>query len=76
MNAINGIADVLSRRDYERESYERHHRKRIVQPKNGAVDVNVRDLHEALQPPENVQHFERVVWRFFFVLVKLLLFLF
>ena len=56
VDAIDGVADVLSRRHDETERQQNHHRDAIVQPEDGRVYVDVADFDEILQTPEYVQH--------------------
>lgn len=56
VDAVDGVADVLSRRDDETERQQDHHRDAVVQPEDGRVYVDVADFDEILQTPEYVQH--------------------
>lgn len=54
--AVDRIADVLASGDDQRERYQQDHREAVMQTEHRAVDVDVRDLYEALQAAEYVQH--------------------
>jgi hypothetical protein len=54
--AVDRIADVLARRHYQRERDQEYDREAVVEPKNRGVDLYVRDLDEALEATEYVQH--------------------
>jgi hypothetical protein len=56
VDAVDGVADVLSRRHDETERQQNHHRDAVVQPEDGRVYVDVADFDEILQTPEYVQH--------------------
>jgi len=58
VNAVDGVADVLAGGDDQRERYQQDDREAVVQAEHGAVDVDVRDLYEALQAAEYVQHLD------------------
>lgn len=53
---VDGVAHVLSGRDDQRERDQQDHREAVVQPEDGCVDVYVRNLDQAFQAPEYVQH--------------------
>ena len=57
MDAVNGIADILTCGDNQGESQEDHHRQTVVQAEDGRVDSNMAHLYQVFQASENVQHF-------------------
>lgn len=57
VNAIDRIANVLPGSDDQRERDEKDDRETVVQPEHSCVDVHVRDLDQAFQASEYVQHF-------------------
>ena len=61
MNAVYGVAHVLPRGHQEAEGEAGHDGDGVVQPEDARVDLDVGELHEALQPPQQVQHGE--LWR-------------
>lgn len=54
--AIDGIADVLAGGDDEGERYQQDHGEAVMQAKNGAVGMNVRDFYKALEAAKYVEH--------------------
>lgn len=56
VDAVDGVADVLSRRHNETEGQQDHHRDGVVQPEDGRVDVDVADFDQVLETAEYVQH--------------------
>ena len=58
MNAVYGVAHVLPRGHQEAEGEAGHDGDGVVQPEDARVDLDVGELHEALQPPQQVQHGE------------------
>ena len=51
MDAVDRVADVLPRGDEEREAEAGHHGEGVVQPEDARVDLDMGELHQALQPP-------------------------
>ena len=58
MDAVYGVAHVLPRRHKEAEGEAGHDGDGVVKPEDAGVDLDVGELHEALQPPQQVQHGE------------------
>ncbi len=58
VNAVYGVAHVLPRGHQEAEGEAGHDGDGVVQPEDARVDLDVGELHEALQPPQQVQHGE------------------
>ena len=58
MDAVYGVAHVLPRRHKEAECEAGHDGDGVVKPEDAGVDLDVGELHEALQPPQQVQHGE------------------
>ena len=56
VNTVDWIAYVLSRRHDQAKCQQTHDGERVVESKDGTVDVNVTDFDEGLETPENVQH--------------------
>ena len=56
VHAVDGIAHVLPRGHYEGKRQQAHHRERVVQSENCAVNVDMDDLNQVLESPEDVQH--------------------
>ena len=48
VNAVDRIADVLARRHDQGERDQQDDRQAVVEPEYRGVDVDVRDLYEAL----------------------------
>lgn len=55
--AVDRVADVLAGGDDQGERDQYNHREAVVQSKDSAVGVDVRDFNEALETTEYVQHF-------------------
>jgi hypothetical protein len=66
VNTINRISNILTCGHYQRKSQQAHHRKGVVQPEDGAVDVHMADLGQVLQTTEDIQHFGYLFFRLFF----------
>jgi len=56
VDAVDRVADILSRRHNEAEGQQDHHRDGVVQPEDGRVDVDVADFDQVLETAEYVQH--------------------
>ena len=56
VDAVDGVADVLSRRHNQTEGQQDHHRDAVVQAEHGRVNVDVADFDQVLQSAEYVQH--------------------
>ena len=56
VDAVDGVADVLSRCHNETEGQQDHHRDTVVQPEDGRVYVDVADFDQVLETAEYVQH--------------------
>ena len=56
MNTVDGVAHVLSGSDEEREGEAGHDRDGVVQPEDAGVDLDMGELDQALEPPQQVQH--------------------
>ena len=61
MDAVDGVAHVLPRGHQKAEGEAGHNGDGVVKPEDARVDLDVRELHEALEPPQQVQHGE--LWR-------------
>ena len=60
VDAVDRIADILSRCHNETEGQQDHHRDTIVQPEDGRVYVDVADFDQVLETAEYVQHGGRI----------------
>ncbi len=60
VDAVDRIADVLSRRHNETERQQDHDRDAVVQPEDGRVYVDVADFDQVLETAEYVQHGGRI----------------
>lgn len=56
VDAVDGVAHVLAGRHDEAERDQDHDGDAIVQSEHGRVDVDVADLDEVLEAPEDVEH--------------------
>ena len=63
VNTVDGVADILSGGDNQRESQQEADGHGVVQPKNGTVDCHLADFDEALEASEHVQHFSGLLGR-------------
>ena len=58
MDAVDGVAHILPRGHQKAEGEAGHDGDGVVQPEDARVNLDVRELHEALKPPQQVQHGE------------------
>ena len=58
VDAVYGVAHILPRRHKEAEGEAGHDGDGVVKPEDARVDLDVGEFHEALQPPQQVQHGE------------------
>lgn len=58
VHTVDRIADILARRDDQRERHQHHDSDRVVQPEHGRIDVHMADLDEILKATEYVEHRE------------------
>ena len=56
VDAVDRVADILSRRHNQTEGQQDHHCDTVVQPEDGRVDVDVADFDQVLETAEYVQH--------------------
>ncbi len=54
VDAVDWIANILPRRHNQGECEQAHDCERVVQPEDGAVDVDMADLHQVLQATKNI----------------------
>ena len=57
VNTINGIADILTRCNDQREGHQNHNGDRVVQTKYRRIGFDVIHLDQVLETPKNIQHF-------------------
>ncbi len=58
MNTINGVANILARCHYKRESQHECDWYWVVKTEDGRVNLDMFELEEALQATEHIQHVE------------------
>jgi len=56
VDAVDRVADVLSRRHNQTEGQQDHHRDAVMQPEHGGVNVDVANFDQVFQSAEYVQH--------------------
>ena len=56
VDAVDGVADILSRGHNQAESQQYHHRDAVVQSEYRRVDVDVTDFDQVLETTEYVEH--------------------
>ena len=56
VDAVNGVAHILTSGDDHRKGEEDHRADAPVQSEHGAIDVNMADLNQGLESEEYIEH--------------------
>ena len=56
VDAVDGVAHVLSGSDKQGEGEAGHDSDGVVQPEDARVNLDMGELDQALEPPQQVQH--------------------
>lgn len=59
VNTINRVSHVLSRRHNQTKCYQHHNRDRVMQAKDGRVNMHMGYLNQVLQATKDIQHIGR-----------------